>query len=48
MKSFISKVLCFSFICIVICGLGASAKAVPSLSFDVSNSAPVIGDTITR
>ncbi len=38
---------CLILICGIVCGLSSSAKAVPMLSFDVSDPAPIVGDQIT-
>ena len=46
-KRVIIKFFCLTLICGIVCGLSTSAKALPILSFDVSNTSPLVGDTIT-
>ena len=46
-KRVIIKFSCLTLICGIVCGLSTSAKALPILSFNVSNTSPLVGDTIT-
>ncbi len=46
MQSFIVKTFCLVLICGLVCGLSTSAKALPMLSFDVSDPSPIEGDQI--
>ncbi len=46
MQRFIVKVFCLAIICGIVFGLSTSAKAVPMLSFAVSDPAPMAGDLI--
>ena len=47
MKRFIMKIRYVAFISLVVLGVSMSARAVPILSFDVSNPNPIVGDTVT-
>ncbi len=44
MNRFKKKIFYFVLICVAIGGLSTSVKAVPILSFDVSNPTPLVGE----